>query len=243
MSDPCVRREVRVLGPLCLVPEERLSAGARRALAYLAVKGPVVPRALMSMELWPSVLEARARANLRRAIWQIPKGWVRASSWEVRLEAQVDVDEARQVANRALDEMPLDAREIDLLGRDLLPGWYEPWLLDEQDAFHLARLQGLETMCRSGTERRQFGLATRAGLAAVAAEPLRQSAVVALVRAHVEEGNLAEARRRVEAYRVLLLDELGVEVPPELEALVGSPRPGEAAGQGPVHTRWSAARR
>ncbi|WP_299444731.1 BTAD domain-containing putative transcriptional regulator [uncultured Phycicoccus sp.] len=220
MSSPRVRRQVRVLGRLAVVPDDHLPAAARRAIAYLAVKGPVAQRSLMSMELWPTVLDERARANLRRAIWQTPPGWLTATSWEVTLEADVDLAEARQVADLALDCRPLDASQIDLLTRDLLPGWYEEWLEDERDTFHLARLQGLEAVCRTATGLRQFGLATRAGLAAVTAEPLRQSAVLALVRAHLEEGNSYEALRRVEHYRDLLRTELGVDPAPEVVGLV-----------------------
>jgi DNA-binding SARP family transcriptional activator len=230
VSSPRVRRQVRVLGRLSVVPEERLSAAARRVIAYLAVKGPIAQRSLMSMELWPSMLDEQARANLRRALWQTPSGWLTATSWEVTLVADVDVVEARQAADLALDCRQLDASQIDLLSRDLLPGWYDHWLLDEQDAFHLARLQGLEAVCRTATGLRQFGLATRAGLAAVMGEPLRQSAVLALVRAHLEEGNSYEALRRVEHYRGLLRTELGVDADPEVMGLVAdithSPTPG-----------------
>lgn len=220
MSGSRVQRQVCVLGRLSVVPEDRLPASARRVIAYLAVKGPVVQRSLMSTELWPTVLETRARANLRRAIWQIPAEWVTASSWEVRLEAQVDVAEARRVAEQALDSVPLDASQLDLLTRDLLPGWYEEWLLDEQDSFHLIRLQALEAVCHNATRLHQYSLATRAGLAAVSAEPLRQSAVCALVRAHLEEGNSYEALRRYAHYRDVLWAELEVEPAPDVTALV-----------------------
>lgn len=230
MSASPVPRQVRVLGRLSLFPEERLSASARRAIAYLAVKGPVVQRSLMSMELWPTVLETRARANLRRAIWQTPAGWLTASSWEVRLEAQVDYVEARQVAEQALAAVPLDASQLDMLTRDLLPGWYEEWLLAEQDSFHLTRLQALEAECRNATHLRQFGLATRAGLAAVSAEPLRQSALCALVRAHLEEGNSYEALRRYEHYREALWAELAVEPAADVTALVADVSGGAVRG-------------
>lgn len=226
MSSPSFRRQVRVLGRLSVVPQDRLPAAARRTIAYLAVKGPVAQRSLMSMELWPTMLDERARANLRRAIWQTPSGWLAATSWEVKLEADIDLVEARRLADLALDCRPLDASQIDLLTRDLLPGWYEEWMQDEQDAFHLARLQGLEAVCRTATGLRQFGLATRAGLAAVMAEPLRQSAVLALVRAHLEEGNSFEALRRVEHYRDLLRKELGVDPAPEVLGLVSDVRNG-----------------
>ncbi|MDL9938653.1 bacterial transcriptional activator domain-containing protein [Gordonia sp. ABSL1-1] len=219
MSAAGIRR-VGVLGRLSLTPEEQLPTAARRALAYLAVHGPVVQRGLMGMRLWPAISETHARANLRRAIWQIPCDWVSASSWEIRIDAQVDLDEARQAADAALAGAPLDVRQIDLLSRDLLPGWYEEWLADDQDAFHLVRVQGLEEACRTSTHLRQYGLATRAGLAAVCAEPLRESAVMALIRAHLDEGNCYEAWRRYRHYRDVLDVELGVEPGPEVTALV-----------------------
>ncbi len=217
-----VHRQVRVLGRLSTAPETRLSASARRVIAYLGVRGPVVQRSLMSMELWPSVLDTRARANLRRAIWQTPDGWVRATNWEVRIEAGVDLVDARRVAELAMEHRALDASQLDLLTRDLLPGWYEDWLLDEQDVFHLVRLQALEAICRTATHLHQFTIATRAGLAAVSAEPLRQSAVVGLIAAHLEEGNGYEALRRYEHYRGLLGAELGVEPSAEVTSLVAS---------------------
>jgi DNA-binding SARP family transcriptional activator len=51
---------------------------------------------------------------------------------------------------------------------------------------------------------------------AVSAEPLRESAQLALLRAHVAEGNLVEARRGCRTYCDLLRRELGVEPSTEL---------------------------
>ncbi len=220
MATTRLRRHVRVLGRFSISPEDRLTAASRRALAYLATKGPVVQRTLMSMELWPAMLETRSRANLRRAIWQLPSGWVSSSGWDVRLEAETDYGEARQVAGRALRGASLDAVELDLLTHDLLPGWYDDWLHPEQDGFHLERIQSLEAACRHSAALNQYTLATRAGLAAVCAEPLRQSAVIALIEAHVAEGNRYEAVRRYQQYCVLLRAELGLEPSAELTALV-----------------------
>ena len=70
----------------------------------------------------------------------------------------------------------------------------------EQDQFHLQRIQALEEVCRTATETHDFGPATSAGLAAVCAEPLRESAVAALVAAHLGEGNRYEAVRRYHEY-------------------------------------------
>jgi DNA-binding SARP family transcriptional activator len=45
---------------------------------------------------------------------------------------------------------------------------------------------------------------------AISAEPLRESAHRSLIKAHIAEGNLTEARRAYLAYRGLVQRELGV---------------------------------
>jgi hypothetical protein len=104
------------------------------------------------------------------------------------------------------------------LRHDLLPGWYEEWLM---------RSRTSSTCNGSGAEQvphrnkaQDFGLATSAGLAAVCAEPLRESAVTALVAAHLGEGNRYEAVRRYHDYASLLRRELDVEPSAELAALM-----------------------
>ncbi|WP_262853053.1 AfsR/SARP family transcriptional regulator [Mumia quercus] len=213
-------RRVGVLGGLGTRPAERLSGAGRRLLAYLAVKGPRTNRLLTGTDLWPDVSEARARANLRRALWQLPRRWVRPDGLDLQLDASVDLVDARRVADRALASAPVDPDGVELLKHDLLPGWYEAWVLDEQDQFHLRRIQALEAVCRTATEAGAYPLATGAGLAAVCAEPLRESAVRALVEALVREGNRVEAARRFRAYAVRLRQEIGASPGDDLVGLV-----------------------
>jgi DNA-binding SARP family transcriptional activator len=216
------RRRVGVLGGLGVFPVERLSGVSRRVLAYLAVKGPSVARTLVGMDLWPDLPEDRARANLRRALWQLPTGWITADGPDLVLDAEVDLTEARQVADRAFAAQPLDGGELRMLLRDLLPGWYEDWIVSEQEQFHLQRVQALEAVCRTATHDGAYRDATAAGLAAVCAEPLRESAVTALVEAHLGEGNRFEALRRYQAYESLLRCELDTAPGRELHDLVSS---------------------
>lgn len=213
-------RRVGVLGGLATRPAERLSGAGRRLLAYLAVKGPRANRLLAGTALWPEVSENRARANLRRALWQLPGRWVAADGPDLLLEASVDLVEARHVAEQALDHTLVETGAVEMLKHDLLPGWYEAWVLDEQDQFHLQRVQALEAVCRTATDAGAYPLATGAGLAAVCAEPLRESAVTALVDALVHEGNRVEAARRYRAYAVRLRHEIGAAPGEDLAALV-----------------------
>lgn len=213
-------RRLEVLGGLGLSPPDRLSGIGRRVVAHLAVRGPRELRGLVCAELWPDVPDERARANLRRALWQLPVGWVVANGPDLILDANVDIAKAREVANRAIRTGELSWDEVELLSRDLLPGWYEEWVLIEQESFHLLRVQALEKGCRTATIAGDYVLSTRAGFVAVQSEPLRESAVFALVEAHLGEGNRSLAIRRYRTYAKLLSDELRTLPGDALEQLV-----------------------
>jgi DNA-binding SARP family transcriptional activator len=171
-----VRRRIAIVGRLGVYPMMRLSLPGRRLLAYLALRRQPVLRGLASAHVWPDVPEDVGRANLRRALWHVPQGWVVPVGDELVLDAECDLEEAHRIAANALAGDPLSLEEIALLSSDILPGWHEEWVLPEQDAFHMLRVQALEAACRTMVPTGRYGLAIQAGAAAVAAEPLRESA-------------------------------------------------------------------
>jgi DNA-binding SARP family transcriptional activator len=77
-------------------------------------------------------------------------------------------------------------------------------------------------MCTRLTELERYGEAVDVGLAAVGADPLRESARVALIAAHFAEGNAVEAIRQYKAYRVLLWKSLQVKPGQKLESFVAA---------------------
>ena len=192
-------------------PIARLSIPARRLLACIALHRSPVTRSLLSSALWPDVPEETARGNLRRALWHVPSGWITADGDDLFLEAETDLSCAQRAAQQALDGGPLTLGEINLLSADLLPGWHEEWVLPHQRSFHLLRVQALEAACRTMSAMRCHALAIQAGSAALAAEPLRESAAEAVIEAHLGQHNRFEA---IQCFRDLtrrLHDELGVE--------------------------------
>ena len=203
-------RRISIVGRLGVFPSTRLTLPARRILTFLALHDDPVSRGVAAGRLWPDQPDLAARANLRRALWQSPPGWVSSFADDLSIEAQVDLPDARRVAARALDSGELTLREITMLSEDLLPGWHEEWVLAAQDAFHLLRVQALESACITMTNAGHHALATQAGVAALAAEPLRESAAAALIRAHIIEGNRYAAARRFQDFASLLQRELGV---------------------------------
>jgi DNA-binding SARP family transcriptional activator len=103
---------------------------------------------------------------------------------------------------------------------DLLPGWYDDWVLMERERLRQRILHALEELSRKLACAGRFPEAVEAAVLAIGAEPLRESAQRALIEAHVAEGNLSEARRILQEYRDLLRRELGVNPSYALQAVV-----------------------
>jgi DNA-binding SARP family transcriptional activator len=208
-----------------------LPMSAQRVLAFLALHEHPVLRAYAAGSLWLDASEAHAHASLRSALWRLRRdrsahGLVDASGEQLRLGAGVDVDlrEAEAVARRALnggggrhDDL---ARQLSALGGDLLPDWYEEWVLLERERFRQLRLRALEAICERLLRAGRLGDALDAGHAAVAGEPLRESAHRALVRVHLAEGNVGEAVRQYHLFRRLLHEHLGLEPSARMEELM-----------------------
>ena len=100
--------------------------------------------------------------------------------------------------------------------QDLLPGWHEEWVLAAHEAFRLLRVQALEAACRTMAAAGQHDLAIQAGSAALAAEPLRESAADALIGAHLAQRNRYQAVQCFRTFAGRLQEELGVGPDPAL---------------------------
>jgi DNA-binding SARP family transcriptional activator len=210
-------RMIGIVGRLGIRPMVKLSLPARRLLVYLALRGGEVSRQHAADELWPELAEDVGRSNLRRSLWQTPRDWVSTIGDVMVLEADCDLPHARRVAACAIDGQGLTFDEIDLLSQDILPGWHEEWLLDPWEEFRTIRVQALEAACRTFVAHGNFPLAVQAGTAALLADPLRESAVEALIEAHLVQHNRAAALRCYEALVARLASEFGA---PPNDALV-----------------------
>src|SRR5262249_40788444 len=78
----------------------------------------------------------------------------------------------------------------------------------------------------------EYARAVDAAYAAIAVEPLYESAQAALIAAHLAEGNRIEAIRQFTAFRRLLYDETGLAPSPSLFKELESALPGAAPPQG-----------
>ncbi len=146
---------------------------------------------------------------------------------ELSLNAAVRVDlrnaevEARRLlaSHGALCDADRCGASAERLSLELLPGWYDDWVLMEAEAWRQLRLHALEALSMRLSSTGCHAEAILAALAAVASDPLRESARSVLIRAYLAEGNRSEAQREFGRYRELLLGSLGVEPTPRLHAL------------------------
>jgi DNA-binding SARP family transcriptional activator len=208
-----------------------IPVGFQRLVIFLALSGRLLPRTHVAGMLWPDVPTGRANANLRAALWRLPPAcerFIEVSARHLRLagEVFVDLQRATALARRLLDQSSRwDDDELATastsLSHDLLPDWYDDdWVLAERERFHHLRLHALEALCDRLTAAGHYGQAVDAGLAAVRAEPLRESAHRVLIKAHLTEGNHGEASRQYSSYRLLTLAELGIEPSANLRELL-----------------------
>ncbi len=185
--------------------EEGLPSGGEALLAP--------PLSRLRKALGPGRLEGRSELELALG----DDAWV---DWEA---AQAGIEEARldESAGRHREAYELAGEAEKILSGGLLPGLEAGWIDEYRNELDDLRLQALELIARSGS---QLGEAERArgersARMAVEAAPFRESARTALIEVMEAQGNVAEALRAYDEFRVLLRDELGTFPAPELNAV------------------------
>lgn len=198
-------------------PQE-VGSRQQRLITALALLGSR-SRAFLADLLWPDSPESQAAGNLRASVFRVSHqlpDLLQASPGSLSLHPLVAVDVHRvrglmreiEVGGNP-DSMPADVVE-SLRRADLLPGWYEDWVIFEQERLRQQRLDALETLARCCLACGDISSAKEAAAAAIAIEPLRESAHLLLVRSHLAEGNQASATRVYHDLRARLQLELGI---------------------------------
>jgi DNA-binding SARP family transcriptional activator len=191
--------------------------GIQRLIAHLSLAGKPA-RTSVAGSLWPDVTEQHAQGSLRSTLWrlhQIAPGLVACSGGSLALARGVDVDVreldswAHRIADSGVDIADVRVPEVAVRG-ELLPGWYDDWVLLERERLRQLRMHSLEVVASRFCSAGRHGEALQAAYAVVRMEPLRESAHRILLRIHLAEGNVVEAVRSYERFQSLLARELGV---------------------------------
>lgn len=211
--------ELKLLGYWQLKRDgEPIDVGIRqqRLITALALLGPR-SRHFLADRLWPGSAEPQATGSLRASVFQITHqlpNLLCFSNDSLFLDAHVKVDLQRlrwlmaDIENAGAE---VDANATDVLrGADLLPGWYEDWVVFEQEQLQQQRLEALETLANHLLLVGDLNRAIDAAHVAASIEPLRESAQLILLRGHLQAGNTARALHAFYDFRTRLRSELGV---------------------------------
>ena len=138
----------------------------------------------------------------------------------------MDIDLARVVgqAKRLIGPEPglrLWDADMDELANELLPKWDEEWPREEREQL---RVHALEALCSRLGNGGRGAEAVCAGQVTVSAEPLRESAQLVLIHAHIwPKATFPGARRQFDMYRRLLWQDLQIKPSPRITRLLTLP--------------------
>src|SRR6478752_1175287 len=133
--------------------EVSLQIGCQRLIALLALVG-VKSRGYVAGTLWPDVREAQASGSLRSMVWRVQRlapnlieahGPVLIVDPKTRVDVASFIDDVHQLLARPA-EVDLDHQLTQAMWNDLLPGWYDDWVLVERERLHQLQLHALETL-------------------------------------------------------------------------------------------------
>ena len=172
----------------------------QRLLAFLALQGGrPLHRAYVAGRLWIDLSQDHAHASLRTTLWRMRRAGcpvVDVTSTHVAIapSVTVDVHELEACAGRVLQQ--------------------------DRERLHQLRVVALEAAAEALIVVRRYADAAVAALAAVGADPLRESAYRLLIRSDLGDGNAAEALRHFDAFRTDLMALYGLDPSPQMQELV-----------------------
>ena len=204
--------------------EVELPLGAQRLISYLALEGSWVIRAYAAEMLWPDSRRRQAAANLRTALWRVRRQvcedvvWTGPGRLALADTVAVDMQHVAKEARALIDapvgpdvELPaVNDETVSRLSIRLLPGWYDDWVVLEQERWDQLRLHALEAAAEVLLCHGQHMLALEASLVAARSELFRESAHRVIIRVYLAEGNWGAAMQHYQDYRRMLRRELNL---------------------------------
>ncbi len=232
--------QIRLLGDFQLLYDGNLITNLHQArlqslLAYLVLhRDAPQARQRLAFLFWPDSSEAQARANLRRALYDLRvvlptlEDFVRIDSqslqWRPDAPFELDVAvfedllaQSMQTRQSAAIQDTLE-QVVTRYSGDLLPASYDEWVLHERERLRQRYLHALEQLVHLLEDRREYQVAIAHAQRLLQADALQESTYRTLMRLHVQTGDRALALRVYHTCATLLQQELGVSPSPETQA-------------------------
>ncbi|MGE5072878.1 MAG: protein kinase domain-containing protein, partial [Anaerolineae bacterium] len=202
-------------------PVDIRSRPTQSLFAYLLLNaGTACRREQLCGILWPEAPEANARNSLRQALWRLNQALEQAHGYLLADEFAVTFDPAADywldvavLDHKGIDSGPLDdlSAALALYEGDLLPGFYEDWVLLERERLQAVFEQKMKVLLDRLMGQERWAEVVDWGERWIALGHVPEPAYRALMHAHAAFGDVsgvaAVYRRCADALR----RELGVE--------------------------------
>jgi DNA-binding SARP family transcriptional activator len=213
--------ELRLLGGFALSgagSRMTLPVSLQRLTAFLALRGPTSRRTAAGV-LWSSTSDDRASASLRTAVWRLRRGaggllTISGESLALGSTVSVDIGSADRFSgvHRA-------AGPISGACTELLPGWYDDWVIMERERLRHWHIRFLESSAGTAIDNGDLAAALDWALSAAAADPLRESPHRLVIRTLLADGNVDAARRHLTLVQNIFREQLGILPSDQLNSL------------------------
>lgn len=250
--------KIRLLGELRAEQEGRVVARYQTQkvaalLAYLAFfRDRLHPRELLTDHLWPEVEPEAGRNSLSQCIFRLrvllePTDAVRgsvilSSKFGVRLNPAAfttDVEEFEAALRSAHASKDFGERSqwleqaVGIYRGELLPGYYEEWILAEQQRLSESYLRALHQLVSNLAEGGELGKALPYARLAVGADPENEESHRTLMRLHASVGETTAALRHYDRMERLQA-EVGAEPSAAIRRLAEEIREQGRSGVGEI---------
>lgn len=189
----------------------------QRLVALLALRDRPLCRSLVAGMLWPEKPDARASANLRSSLWRLngachaPMVRCTGSSLMLSPEVLIDIAELERQGWALVngDTGAVADQVCDWFCKELLPGWYDDWVIIERERLEQLQIHFLEALVHRLRERGDFVRAIDQAMRLVAIDPFRERSQLAFIQSLIDEGSWGRAQRQADQYGRLLEDCFG----------------------------------
>jgi|GEM_PF-1941373 len=201
---------------------------------YLAVTGRPHNRAALAALFWSKSGEKQARNSLRNAVYIIRRGLEPVNALIVERDTicldmkliQLDLSQFQTTIEHPIDDTIALAKALTLWRGPFLDGLhlpdapaFEEWLAEQRVQYETLYRQGLFHLSQLYTAEKRLTEAQKTIEKLLTIDPLYEAGHQHLMRLYMQSGNRAAALRQYETLRTLLVEELGVDPDPAIQAL------------------------
>jgi predicted ATPase/DNA-binding SARP family transcriptional activator len=209
-------------------------------LAYLVLFPHTHAREKLAALFWGDTPNDQARLSLRVALAALRKelgdDFLIADRETVQLNPDVPIwVDAREISNFKFQISDWESAQSEILNLkseiDLLPDFYDDWILLERERLRAIYLDALLRLIQHARSNGEYARAIELARKLLATEPANETAYQHLIFCHLAQGDRAAALKQYAACERALRDELNVAPSPETRALYARAQTQEARGK------------